>query len=76
VECDALILAQGAVEILEQFKKHEHKGIAEATPGQRGHWVLAAAVPEHTCKARVPENLRFLCLLFWWWQREKHSSNY
>ena len=48
MEFDALILAQGAVEILEQFKKHEHKGIAEATPGQRGHWVLAAAVPEHT----------------------------
>jgi hypothetical protein len=31
VECDALILAQGAVEILERFEEHEHEGIAEAT---------------------------------------------
>ena len=48
MEFDALILAQGAVEILERFEQHEHEGIAEATRGQRGHWVLAAAVPEHT----------------------------
>ena len=53
MECGALILAQGAVKILERFEKHEHEGIAEVTRGQCGHWVLAAEVLEHSRESGV-----------------------
>ena len=50
MECDAPVLAQGGVEILERLEEHEHERIAEATRGQRGHWVLATEVLEHSCE--------------------------
>ena len=53
MECDAPVLAQGGVEILERFEEHEHERIAAATRRKRRHWVLAAEVLEHSRESGV-----------------------